>query len=72
MAERNDQQSSSQSGLLFGDLLNDETSAHVESVEVPADDSLAKILADVKGSPVCGACRAGCRSLLAKGRRSPT
>lgn len=67
MAERNDQQSSSQSGLLFGDLLNDETSAHVESVEVPADDSLAKILADVKDSPVCGACRAGMPVVFGEG-----
>lgn len=59
MAERNDQQSSSQSGLLFGDLMDGESGARVESIEVPPDDSLEKILADVRASRVCGACKTG-------------
>ncbi|MGE0129074.1 MAG: uracil-DNA glycosylase [Blastocatellales bacterium] len=63
MAERKDQQS----GLLFGDLLNDETGARIESIEVPPGDSLDKILADVKASPVCGACKAGMPVVFGEG-----
>src|SRR5262249_40689113 len=66
MAERWDQQRSLQSGL-FGDLSNDETGARVELIEVPPDDSLAKILADVKASPVCGACKAGMPVVFGEG-----
>src|SRR5215510_6230305 len=65
MAERG--QSSSQPGLLFGDMSNEEAGAQDESVEVPHDDSLAKILADVKASPVCGACKAGMPVVFGEG-----
>jgi DNA polymerase len=65
MAERG--QSSSQPGLLFGDMSNEEAGARDESVEAPHDDSLAKILADVKASPVCGACKAGMPVVFGEG-----
>jgi len=67
MAERRDQQSSSQPGLLFGELSNDEFGPRVESVEAPPDDSLARILADIKASPVCGACKAGMPVVFGEG-----
>jgi DNA polymerase len=67
MADRSDQQSSLQPGLLFGDLSNDEAGARVETIEIPADDSLAKIVADVKASPVCGACKAGMPVVFGEG-----
>jgi len=67
MAERSDQKSSSLPGLLFGDLSNDESGARVESIAVPSDDSLEKILADVKASPVCGACKAGMPIVFGEG-----
>src|SRR5262249_4350130 len=66
MAARKDLQRSSQSGL-FGDLSRDETGARVESIEIPPDDSLAKIMADVKASPVCGACKAGMPVVFGEG-----
>src|SRR6266508_3917453 len=67
MGERNERQSSAQPGLLFGDMLNDEAIARVESIEVSPDDSLAKILADVKASPICGACKAGMPVVFGEG-----
>ena len=67
MAKRSDQQSNSEPGLLFGDLSNDEPGQPVESIEVPTDDSLAKILAEVKASPVCGACKAGMPVVFGEG-----
>jgi uracil-DNA glycosylase len=67
MAKRGDKQASSEPGLLFGDLSNDEPGQLVESIEVPPDDSLAKILADVKASPVCGACKAGMPVVFGEG-----
>jgi uracil-DNA glycosylase len=67
MAERNEPQSGAQPGLLFGDLSNDGAVTGVESIEVPPDDSLAKILADVKASPVCGACKAGMPIVFGEG-----
>lgn len=67
MADYSDQQSSLQPGLLFGDLSNDESGARVESIQVPPSDSLAKILADVKVSPVCGACKAGMPVVFGEG-----
>src|SRR5262245_43393460 len=67
MAERKDQQLSSQPGLLFGDALNDESGARVESIEVPLDDSLANILADVRASRFCGACKAGMPVVFGEG-----
>ena len=67
MADRSDQQSNFQPGLLFGDLSNDEAGARVESIEVPPDDSLAKIMADVKASTICGACKAGMPIVFGEG-----
>jgi DNA polymerase len=67
MADRIDQKSNLQPGLLFGDLSNDEAGARVESIEVPPDDSLAKIMADVKASPICGACKAGMPVVFGEG-----
>jgi len=59
MAKGDERQSGARSGLLFGDMSNEEAAERVESIEVPPSDSLAKILADVKASPVCGACKGG-------------
>ena len=58
MAE-SDQNQNSQPGLLFGDLSNDEPGLRDETIDAPTDDSFAKILADVKASSICGACKAG-------------
>ena len=73
MAKGDERQSGAQQGqqgqprLLFGDLSNDETIVRVESIEVPPGDSLAKILADVKASPVCGACKGGMPIIFGEG-----
>lgn len=67
MDERNDRRPGAQPGLLFSDLSNDDAVARVESIEVPLDDSLAKILAGVKASPVCGACKAGMPVIFGEG-----
>jgi uracil-DNA glycosylase len=67
MAEPNERQSGAQPGLLFGDLSDDGDVARVESIEVPHNDSLARILADVKASPVCGACKAGMPVVFGEG-----
>ncbi|HEY8459632.1 MAG TPA: uracil-DNA glycosylase [Blastocatellia bacterium] len=73
MAKGDERQSGAQQGqqgqprLLFGDLSNDETIVRVESIEVPPGDSLAKILADVKASPVCGACKGGMPVIFGEG-----
>lgn len=60
-------ESGAQAGLLFGDLPDDEAGARVESVEVPPDDSLEKILAGVKSSHVCGACKGGMPVIFGEG-----
>src|SRR5687767_14296488 len=67
MAEGNERHSGAQPGLLFGDLSNDEAITLVESIEIPRDDSLARILADLKTSPVCGACKAGMPVVFGEG-----
>jgi DNA polymerase len=59
MARGKDPQSDQESGLLFGDLSVAESLTHAESIEIPSDDSLAKILADLKNSRACGACKPG-------------
>ncbi len=58
MAREDEQKSPAQSEL-FGELSVAEPPAHNESIEVPPDDSLAQILADVKNSHACGACKPG-------------
>jgi len=67
MAESDERQSGAQPGLLFGDPSDDGAIMRVESIEVPPGDSLAKILADVKASPVCGACKAGMPVVFGEG-----
>jgi DNA polymerase len=67
VSERNEPQSGAQPGLLFGDLSNEGAVTRVESIEVPPDDSLAKILADVQTSPICGACKAGMPVVFGEG-----
>src|SRR5262245_32745770 len=67
MAVGDERQSDPQPGLLFGDLSNDEVMARAESIEVPPDDSLAKILADLKASSICGACKAGMPVIFGEG-----
>jgi uracil-DNA glycosylase len=67
MAKGDERQSGAQPGLLFGDLLDDEAGARVETVEVAPGDTLAKILADVKASPVCGACKGGMPVIFGEG-----
>src|SRR5215468_541656 len=56
-----------QSGMLFGDMSNDEAAERVELIEVPPGDSLAKILADVKTSAICGACKGGMPVIFGEG-----
>jgi hypothetical protein len=67
MAKGDKRQSGAQPGLLFGDLSNDEAIERVERIEVPSNDSLAKIQADVKTSSVCGACKAGMPVIFGEG-----
>lgn len=59
MNKRNDQGSGSQTGNLFGDISLVDSYLHSESVDVPGDDSLEKILADIKRSTTCGICKPG-------------
>src|SRR5262245_46993738 len=67
MAERSDQPSSSRPGLLFGDISDDEFSERVELIQAPPDDTLARILAYVNASPVCGAGKAGMPVVFGEG-----
>jgi DNA polymerase len=53
-------------GNLFGDDFDDLRS---ESIAVPPDDSLEKILADLKGSHACGACKPGMPIVFGVGPR---
>ncbi len=59
MPGRRDNKSSGQEGLLFADLSITETLAHSETIAVPPDDSLDRILADLRQSHVCGVCQPG-------------
>ena len=59
MAKRKSSQPEPQAGALFGDLSVTESLERRETVEAPPDDSLAKILDDLRRSPVCGACKPG-------------
>jgi uracil-DNA glycosylase len=45
--------------LLFGDLSVTESREHAEQVNAPADDSLERILADLRDTHFCGVCRPG-------------
>ncbi len=59
MKKTGDQTPDPLSGNLFGDISADEPLVHDESIIAPPDDSLEKILTDLKGSPICGACKSG-------------
>jgi DNA polymerase len=59
MKKRNDKQTGPQTGNLFGDISTSDPLVHTESIAVPPDDTLEKILADVKKSHSCGACKPG-------------
>ncbi len=59
MPRRKDQKNSSSDDLLFADLSITETLASSESIEIPPDDSLEKILADLGHTHVCGMCQPG-------------
>ncbi|HKX27458.1 MAG TPA: uracil-DNA glycosylase [Blastocatellia bacterium] len=59
MRKRSDPQSEPQGGGLFGDLSPIESLVHSESIQIPPDDSLAKIEAELKLSHACGACKPG-------------
>lgn len=53
--------------LLFGDLFDGELREWIERVDVPADDSLEKILSDVRHSNTCGACKKGMPVIFGEG-----
>jgi uracil-DNA glycosylase family 4 len=57
MNKRRNQESDAQAGNLFGDI--SEPLDRAEFIDIPPDDSLEKILADVKNSHTCGACKPG-------------
>jgi|ERR1051326_4610357 DNA polymerase len=59
MTKRKSPQPEPHEGSLFGDLSITESRAHSETIEVPPHDSLEKILADLRGSHVCGVCKQG-------------
>jgi len=59
MAKRKTEKPEPQEGALFGDLSVTESLEHSESVEVPAGDSLEKVLEDVRHSHTCGVCKGG-------------
>jgi len=59
MTKRKSPQPEPHEGSLFGDLSITESRAHSETIEVPPNDSLEKILADLRGSHVCGVCKQG-------------
>ncbi|MBK9316288.1 MAG: uracil-DNA glycosylase [Acidobacteria bacterium] len=57
----------SNDNLLFGDLFDGEPREWVERVDIPSDDSLEKILSDVKLSHTCGACKKGMPIIFGEG-----
>ncbi len=56
MVKRKDRDSDISEGSLFGEL---DPMVRVESFVAPPDDSLEKVLADVRTSHTCGACKGG-------------
>ena len=44
---------------LFGDISPTQSLRHEEVINIPPQDSLAQILADVQADPNCGACKGG-------------
>ncbi|MCI0663734.1 MAG: uracil-DNA glycosylase [Acidobacteria bacterium] len=59
MSKNNDQEKDSRTGGLFGDISLPQTLIQTEVIDHRSDDSLEKILADLKNSHVCGACKPG-------------
>jgi uracil-DNA glycosylase len=59
MSKNSDLQKDFQTGGLFGDIRMPESLIQTESIDIRSDDSLEKILADLKSSHVCGACKPG-------------
>lgn len=67
MKKQSDGQTESATGSLFGDISAIEPLVHTESIIIPPDDSLEKILVDVKASHNCGACKPGMRVVFGIG-----
>ena len=61
-------QGSAQAAALFGDLSLGESLARAESVIAPPEDSMERILADLNGTHVCGACKPGMPIVFGMGR----
>ncbi len=59
MPGRKKQKNSGSDDLLFGDLSITETLVAAEAIEIPPDDSLDKILADLRQTHTCGVCKPG-------------
>lgn len=59
MKKQKESQPAGQSESLFGDLSILETLSHMETVVVPAGDSLKQIREDLERSHTCGVCKAG-------------
>jgi DNA polymerase len=59
MTKRRSSESGPEERVLFADLSATEALEHHESIAAPLDDSLARILDDVRRSRVCGACKEG-------------
>ena len=68
MKRRKEAQPEVQSNALFDDLSLGESLARTERVDVPDEDSLEKILADLRGSHFCGACKPGMPIVFGMGR----
>jgi len=59
MSKNNDLEKDTRTGGLFGDIGLPQSLIHTEVIDHRSDDSLEKILADLKNSHVCGACKPG-------------
>ena len=68
MKRQKEAQPEGQSNALFDDLSLGELPACAEVVDVPDEDSLEKILADLRGSHVCGTCKPGMPIVFGMGR----
>jgi len=67
MKKRKEASTEAQPGALFDDLVADSLS-RAESIVVPAEDSLEKILEDLGRSHVCGVCKPGMPVVFGMGR----
>ena len=59
MSKNNDPEKDSRTGGLFGDISLPQSLIQTEVIDHRSDDSLEKILADLKNSHVCGSCMPG-------------